>query len=314
MPKGYSKESPRLSNGPSAGLPRVYDIALEHNLSRRWPRRSGKPQQFRGGLPDRHCPEIGRIVGNPDHAAPGADRESATHRGTGSAADRIDRNRADYWADQMTEIAEKHPKNLILAIADMARSNPPICSSFVAELARRLQGQSPALALPLTWIEQRLSESGLTIEQTGAVGEPTTGRRSGLHRQQHRQPAFPGDDGLARVRRNDERCRADLAHRPGGAYDKMDFATRDRYRHVVEKIAQKQPPVRGEIACKAIQLAIDGGYPERQRRSGSACRVLPDRQGIAGTRTNSGSTSIDPEGLRGSSGGSLYPAIEAPSR
>ena len=50
-------------------------------------------------------------------------------------------------------------------IADMARSNPPMVSSFVAEFARRLQGQSPALALPLTWIEQRLSESGLTIEQ-----------------------------------------------------------------------------------------------------------------------------------------------------
>ena len=29
LPKGYSRELPRLSNGPSAGLPRVYDIALE---------------------------------------------------------------------------------------------------------------------------------------------------------------------------------------------------------------------------------------------------------------------------------------------
>ena len=65
----------------------------------------------------------------------------------------------------MIEIAEKDPKSLILVIADMARSNPPMVSSFVAELARRLQGQGPALALPLTWIEQRLAESGLTIEQ-----------------------------------------------------------------------------------------------------------------------------------------------------
>ena len=29
LPKGYSRELPRLANGPSAGLPRVYDIALE---------------------------------------------------------------------------------------------------------------------------------------------------------------------------------------------------------------------------------------------------------------------------------------------
>src|SRR3989338_8742891 len=29
LPKGYSRGLPRLLNGPSAGLPRVYDIALE---------------------------------------------------------------------------------------------------------------------------------------------------------------------------------------------------------------------------------------------------------------------------------------------
>ena len=47
----------------------------------------------------------------------------------------------------MLEVAEHDPKSLILVIADMARSNPPMASSFVAELARRLQGQSAALAL-----------------------------------------------------------------------------------------------------------------------------------------------------------------------
>ena len=65
----------------------------------------------------------------------------------------------------MTAIAEKDPKNLVLEMADMARSDPPLSSAFVAELTRRLQGQGPALALPLTWIEQRLSEDGLNIVQ-----------------------------------------------------------------------------------------------------------------------------------------------------
>jgi hypothetical protein len=83
----------------------------------------------------------------------------------GSPRGTIDRTNADIWADQMMEVAESDPKSLILVIADMARSNPPMASSFVAELARRLQGQSPALALPLTWIEQRLFETGSTIEQ-----------------------------------------------------------------------------------------------------------------------------------------------------
>ena len=56
----------------------------------------------------------------------------------------------------MMEIAETDPKSLILVIADMARSSPPMVGPFVAELTRRLQGQSPALALPLTWIEHGL--------------------------------------------------------------------------------------------------------------------------------------------------------------
>src|SRR5260370_35252447 len=81
------------------------------------------------------------------------------------ASDRISRNRADTWADQLTETAVRDPKNLIVAIADMARANPPMDSAFVAELTRRLQGQGSALVLPLTWIEQRLAESGWTIQQ-----------------------------------------------------------------------------------------------------------------------------------------------------
>ena len=127
LPKGYSRELPRLLNGPSAGLPRVYDIALETishgdgrvdpkslsrfvaayqtvtglklgelwaipimlrlalienlrrvgaDLTRRWTGGSGKPQQLRRRLPDGGRSDAGRIVGHPDHAAPGADRES----------------------------------------------------------------------------------------------------------------------------------------------------------------------------------------------------------------------------------------------
>ena len=91
--------------------------------------------------------------------------ENLRRVGARIAAGWAERNQADSWADRMTEIAETDPKSLILVIADMARSNPPMVSAFVAELARRLQGRGPALAFPLTWIEQRLSESGLTIDQ-----------------------------------------------------------------------------------------------------------------------------------------------------
>ena len=51
------------------------------DLARRRTGGSGESQPLRGGLPDRHRPQAGRAVGHPDHAAPGADRESPARRG-----------------------------------------------------------------------------------------------------------------------------------------------------------------------------------------------------------------------------------------
>ncbi|MGA2262296.1 MAG: glucoamylase family protein, partial [Acidobacteriota bacterium] len=168
------------------------------------------------------------------------------------------RNHADSWADQMTEIAGKDPKSLILAIADMARSNPPVSSPFVAEFARRLQGQSPALALPLTWIEQRLSETGLTIEklvqsenQQQAADQVSVSNSIGSLRFLGTRDWREFVETMSDVERT---LRAD----PGGVYGKMDFATRDRYRHVVEKLAKSSRLSESEVARKTIQLAQEG--------------------------------------------------------
>ena len=78
-----------------------------------------------------------------------------------------ERDLADAWADRVTAAADTDPKSLILVLADMARSNPPMSCTFVAGLVRRFQHRGPALALPLSWIEQQLAEHGMTIEQIG---------------------------------------------------------------------------------------------------------------------------------------------------
>ncbi len=46
-----------------------------------------------------------------------------------------------------------------------------------------------------------------------------------------------------------------LRHDPEGSYVKMDFVTRDHYRHVIEKIAKKSPFAEEEVAKNAIILA-----------------------------------------------------------
>ena len=164
LPKGYSRELPRLLDGPSAGLPRVYDIALEtisHGDGRVDPE---SLSSFVAAYQTVTVLKLGELWAIPIMLRL-ALIENLRRVGARIAADRMDRNLADYWADLITDVAVKDPKSLILVLADMARSNPPLKSAFVAEFARRLQGQGPALAMPLTWIEQHLSECSMTIEQ-----------------------------------------------------------------------------------------------------------------------------------------------------
>ena len=47
----------------------------------------------------------------------------------------------------------------------MAKSELPLSSAFVAEFCQRLSRHSPVLHLARTWLEQRLAEQGLSIEQ-----------------------------------------------------------------------------------------------------------------------------------------------------
>ena len=257
LPKGYSRELPRLLDGPSAGLPRVYDLALEtisHGDGRVDPETLSS---FLAAYQTVTILKLGELWAIPIMLRL-ALIENLRRVAVRIAADRMDRNRADYWADQMTEIAAKDPKSLILVIADMARSNPPMVSSFVAELTRRLQGQGPALALPLTWIEQRLSESGLTIEelvrsenQQQAADQVSMSNSIGSLR-------FLGAMDWREFVETMSIVEQTLGEDPGNVYGKMDFATRDRYRHVVEKTAKSSLHSESEVARQAIQLAQEG--------------------------------------------------------
>ena len=254
FPKRYSRELPLLANGPSAGLPRVYDIALEaisHGDGRVDPESLNR---FVVAYQKVEALRLGELWAIPIMLRL-ALIENLRRVGARVAAGMLDRNQADAWADQMIAVAEKDPKSLILVIADMARSHPPLVNSFVAELARRLQGQSSALALPLTWIEQRLSETGSTIEQqvqsetqSQAANQVSISNSIGSLRA---LGAMDWRDFVETMSAVEHKLRED----PDGIYSSMDFASRDHYRHVVEKLARFSGLAECEVARKAIQLA-----------------------------------------------------------
>jgi len=258
LPKGYNETLPQLLNATSPGLARVYDIALQiisHSDGRIDLERLSN---FIKSYQSVSYLNLGELW-----AIPIMLRltliENLRRVSSMVAIERIDKNLADYWIKQMLEIAEKDPKNLILATADMARSDPPMSSAFVSEMSRQLLGKGPALALALTWIEQRLIEEGKTTSelvnaeiQKQAVNQVSVANSIGSLR------LLSTLDWRDFVEENsivEQTLRKDN----GGIYAKMDFATRDSYRHVVESISKVTKLSENEVAKIAIQLASEQG-------------------------------------------------------
>jgi len=254
LPKGYSRELPRLSRGASAGLPRVYDIALQ-TISHGDGRIDGETLgRFVSAYQSISVLKLGELWAIPIML------RLALIENLRRVAVRVsngmnDRDLADSWAERMTEIAEKDSKNLVLVIADMARSNPPMTTQFVAEFVRKLQGLGAALALPLTWIERLLSESQQTIEQlvTAETQKQATAQVSISNSIASLRFLIATDwrEFVETMSLVEHTLRSD----PQGAYANMDSATRDRYRHAVERIARRCPHTELEVAQAAIRLS-----------------------------------------------------------
>ena len=254
LPKGYSRELPVLLNGPSKGLPRVYDIALEiisHGDGRVDPENLNRFVAAYQTITTLKLGELWAIPTMLRLALIENLRRVAARVAVGS----VERDLADTWADQMILVSEKDPKSLILTIADMARTDPPMTPAFVSEFARKLQSLSRTLVSPLTWIEQRLSESSLTIEKLIQLGN---------QQQAANQVSIKNSIGSLRFLESMDwhqfvetmsTVEQTLHKDPGGAYSKMDFNTRDQYRHVIEKIAKNSIFSEKEIAQSAINLA-----------------------------------------------------------
>jgi cellobiose phosphorylase len=252
--KWYSRELPVLSSGPSKGLARVYDIALEvisHGDGRIDPETLNR---FVAAYQTGAQLKLGELWAIPIMMRL-ALIENLRRISARVAASMVERNRASVWADQMLSVAEHDPKSLILVISDMARASPDLVNSFVAELARRLQGHSSALALPLTWIEQRLRESSMTIEQmvqsetqSQAINQVCISNSIASLRLLSAMDWREFVESQSQVER-------ELREDPEGVYARMDFSTRDRYRHVVERIARQSPMTEPAVARKAVQLA-----------------------------------------------------------
>jgi cellobiose phosphorylase len=287
LPRDYSRELPRLANGPSAGFPRVYDIVLELIAHVDAQIDAGPLSAFIAAYQTVDSLKLGELWAIPIMLRLGL-IENLQRIATRLTIARNDSDLADLWVDRLQEMAEKTPSHLVVVVADMAKADLPISSSFVAEFCQRLSRQSSVLHLARSWLEQRLVEQGLSIEQL-------------VHLESQNQAAdqVSVSHSIASLRflsamdwkdfvESLSLVEATLRSDPAGVYSGMDFSTRDSYRHSVEFLARYSQLSEADIAQRAIQLAADSARQKgREDRTAHVGFYLIDKgQSMLGRMAN----------------------------
>ncbi|WP_206668782.1 GH36-type glycosyl hydrolase domain-containing protein [Lacisediminimonas profundi] len=254
LPRGYSQQLPRLAAGPSAGFPRIYELALELISHMDGRVDSGNTTEFIAAYQAVEPLKLGELWAFPIMLQL-ALLENLRRVAVRIAQRREERDTAILWAERMLAMAEKEPDQLIHLLAEFAHTDVPLTAPFVEEFYARIQSQGGAMSFVQAWIEQKLLEQGVTATQLSE----TAGRASATN-----QISIANSIGSLRfIGAMDWKSFVEslsvveqtLREDPAGMHAGQDFPTRDRYRHVIEDMARGSTCSEPEVARTAISLA-----------------------------------------------------------
>ncbi|WP_254446308.1 GH36-type glycosyl hydrolase domain-containing protein [Pantoea sp. CCBC3-3-1] len=175
-----------------------------------------------------------------------------------------ERMKAEKWVSKILMMVQGDVGKVIVVVAEMAKKNPVLSGAFVAEMMRRMSGQSNMLAI--NWLEQHLHGIGLSTSQVIehfnrqlSISQLSVSNSiSGLR--QLGETDWPEMiESLSLVEQT-------LRQDPAGIYSLMQFESRDHYRHVVETLARHSDFSEQDVAHEVLTLA--GQQQGRQQHVG----------------------------------------------
>ena len=256
LPKSYYHELPKLADGELKDYPRIYAVALaliahtDCRLDTNTLRRFIASYQTVAPL---SIGELWAVAITLRLALVENLRRLALMIVRG----REQRELADKLADKLLELAKRQPAVLIPTISERLGKRERIPQSLVVQLTQRLREQDPAVMPVTDWLERQLAKQNTSIEAV-------------IHAEHQRQAATQVTVGniITSMRLLSTLDWRDffesvslieplLAQDPAGAYSQMEFATRDRYRHVIERISKRTRSDELEVARAAFELAAE---------------------------------------------------------
>src|ERR1044072_1214295 len=256
LPAGYYYELPKLSAGELKDYPRIYAVALsliahtDSRLDTETLRRFVRASQQTTPL---NIGELWAVAITLRLALV----ENLRRLATRIVAARGAREGGGARADQLLEAVERQPESLTALLAGRLGRREDLDRAFVVQLTQRLRDQDPALMPVFDWLERRLQKQGFTTEQAvhlehqrQAAAQVTVGN---IITSMRLLSTLDWRDFFESVSLIDPL----LGEDPAGVYARMNFQTRDRYRHAVERIAKRTGADELEVARGALRLATD---------------------------------------------------------
>lgn len=271
LPRGYSRQLPRLKAGLSADFPRIYDLAIEliSHMDGRVDHLNTSTfiESYQTVTPL----TLGELWAFPIMLQL-ALLENLRRVALRIAQRRQEHDAAIMWADRMLEAAEHEPKKLINLLAEFAEADIPLTAPFVEEFYARLQAKGPAIAFVQTWVEHKLFEQGVTATKLSDIAGRVAAANQLSIANSFSSLRFIGIMDWKDYVESLSVVEAVLKDDPAGIYPLQDFATRDRYRHVVEDIAQHSQLTELQVTQAALELAnhadLSASTPQHQLHIG----------------------------------------------
>ena len=287
MPAGYYRELPKLAGGTLEGYPRVYEVAIEVIAHTEGRLTLANIETFVEEFQRVSALTIGELWAIPAMLRLGllenvrrltlrttqrlADVEQADHgaerlRRAGGAAG--DGGPAGAAAPPTAESSQA----LASALSEFVSRHPPLTPAFVTRFLQQIRGAQASFP-PLVWLEQWIADDGgMTAEDAAA----RSNQRLALTQVMMANSitslrAIARLDWKSFVERQSVMERV-LRSDPSGHYPALTFATRDHYRHVVERVAKRARRTEREVAEAAVGLARAWSRGDHPLRTGDERR------------------------------------------
>jgi cyclic beta-1,2-glucan synthetase len=255
LPRGYYDELPELASGPLADYPRVYELAItliSHSEGRV---DVEIVDRFLATFQEERTLDIGELWALP--AMLRLALIESVRRMALRTVQRLDQtDAADAWAARIESASEQGDAALSDVLRDFSRNHPPLTAIFVSRFLHQIHltaGKYP----PLAALEQWIAEEGMSAEHAAAQSTQRLALTQIVMAHSIMSlRAIAGMDWKSVVEAHSA-LDAALREDPSGHYPHMTFATRDRYRHVVEKIARRTAESEVQVAQRAVALARD---------------------------------------------------------